>query len=43
MRQLLEIDDKTLPLSFYQIIHPADAPCLREAHKEGVYEWKIVG
>ncbi|VDO16932.1 unnamed protein product [Brugia timori] len=34
MKALLELDDKNLPYSFYNLVHVDDATCIAEAHKE---------
>ncbi len=36
-RAVLEMNDSQLPISFFALVHPDDAPCLAEAHKEGTY------
>ena len=35
MSAILEVEEADLPLSFYSLVHPEDAACLVEAHKEG--------
>ena len=35
VHEMLELAEHDLPVSFYQVIHPEDAVCLAEAHKEG--------
>ncbi|CAJ0961589.1 unnamed protein product, partial [Mesorhabditis belari] len=34
MHHILELCDADLPVSFYELIHPDDATCMAEAHKE---------